>query len=117
MDVSDLDLKIPSQIEEARLYWSRSEENIAKHLMRNLIDRLRKVVFIYFELGSVNVHYLALRAPRKNASKKLRLLKLSAANNCLTLLMNLSIEAIRVDPDQTAPRSSLIWVYTVIETS
>ena len=27
----------------------------------------------------------------------------SAANNCLTLLTNLSIEANRVDPDQTAP--------------
>ena len=44
LDISDLDLQIPTQIEEARLYWSRSEENIAKHLMRHLIDRLRKVV-------------------------------------------------------------------------
>ena len=31
------------------------------------------------------------------------LLKSSAANNCLTLLTNLSIEANRVVPDQTAP--------------
>ena len=31
------------------------------------------------------------------------MLKLSAANNCLTLLTNSSIEANRVDPDQTAP--------------
>ena len=31
---------------------------------------------------------LTLKAPRKNASEKLRLLKLLAANNCLTLLTN-----------------------------
>ena len=46
---------------------------------------------------------LTVKAPRKNASEKLRLLKLSAANNYLTLLTNLSIEAKTVDPDQTAP--------------
>ena len=28
---------------------------------------------------------------------------IGAANNCLTLLTNLSIEANRMDPDQTAP--------------
>ena len=53
---------------------------------------------------------LTLKAP-KNASEKWRLLKSSAANNCLTLLTNLRTEANRVDPDQTAP--SLIWVHTV----
>ena len=45
----------------------------------------------------------------------------SAANNCLTLLTKLSIDANRVDTDQTAPKgadpdqtaSSLIWVHTV----
>ena len=47
---------------------------------------------------------LTLKAPRKNTSEKRRLLKLSAATNCLTLLTNLSIEANRVDPDQTAPK-------------
>ena len=46
---------------------------------------------------------LTLKAPSKNASEKLRLPKSFAANNCLTLLTNLSIEANRVDPDQTAP--------------
>ena len=61
---------------------------------------------------------LILKAPRKNASEKLRLLKSYAVNNCLTLLTNLSIEENSVDPDQTAPkiwvkRSSLIWVLTV----
>ena len=45
---------------------------------------------------------LTLEAPRKNASEKWCLLKLSAANNCLTLLTNLNIEANRLDPDQTA---------------
>ena len=52
-----------------------------------------------------NYHFaaLTLKAPRKNASEKLPLLKSSAANNCLTFLTNLSIEANRVDPDQTAP--------------
>ena len=47
-----------------------------------------------------------LRVKRKEKMhlEKLRLLfKLSAANNCLTLLTNLSIEANRMDPDQTAP--------------
>ena len=34
---------------------------------------------------------------------KNRLLKSSAANNCLTLLTNISIEANSLDPDQTAP--------------
>ena len=33
----------------------------------------------------------------------MRLLNSSAANNCLTLLTYLSLEANRVDPDQTAP--------------
>ena len=46
---------------------------------------------------------LTLKAPRKKESKKWCLLKSSAANNCLKLLTNLSIEANRVDPDQTAP--------------
>ena len=46
---------------------------------------------------------LTLKAPRKNASEKLHLLMPSAANNCLTLLTILSIEANRVDPEQTAP--------------
>ena len=32
-----------------------------------------------------------------------RLLKSSAANNCQTLMMNLSIKANSVDPEQTAP--------------
>ena len=42
---------------------------------------------------------------------------LSAEIVCCKLLPNitdeLSIEANRVDPDQTAPMSSLIWVHTV----
>ena len=45
---------------------------------------------------------------KKNASEKWRLLKSSAANNCLTVLTNLSIEANRVDPDQTAPIGA-VW--------
>ena len=53
---------------------------------------------------------LSLKAPRKNASEKLRLLKSFAANNCLTLLTNLSIEANRMDPDKTA---SIGTVHTV----
>ena len=43
--------------------------------------------------------HLTLKAPKKDA----RLQKSSAANNCLTLLTNLSIEANRMDPGQTAP--------------
>ena len=50
---------------------------------------------------------LTLKAPRKNASEKWRLLKSSAVDNCLTLLTNLSIEANRVDLDQTAPIGSV----------
>ena len=46
---------------------------------------------------------LTLKAPRKNVSEKLCLLKSSAANNCLILLKNSSIEANRMDPDQTVP--------------
>ena len=51
---------------------------------------------------------LTLKAPRKNASEKWRLLKSSAANSCLTLLTNLSIEASKVDPEQTAPIGA-VW--------
>ena len=39
---------------------------------------------------------------------KCHLLKLSAANNCLTLLVNLSIQAKSVDPEQTAPIGA-VW--------
>ena len=46
---------------------------------------------------------LTLKAPSKNVSEKRCLLKSSAANNCLTLPTNLSIEANRVDLDLTAP--------------
>ena len=49
------------------------------------------------------IDHLTLKAPRKNASEKGHLLKSSAANNCLTLQTNLSIEANRVDLDQTTP--------------
>ena len=52
-----------------------------------------------------SITILTLKAPRQNAPEKCRLLKSSAANNCLTLLTNLNIEANWVDPDQTAP----IW--------
>ena len=38
---------------------------------------------------------------------KIRLLNSSAANNCLTLLTNLSIEANKVGPDQTAPKGAV----------
>ena len=34
-------------------------------------------------------------------------MKSSAANNCLTLLTNLSIEPNRVDPDKTAPTGAV----------
>ena len=51
---------------------------------------------------------LILKGPRKNASEKWRLLKSSAANNCITLLTNLSIETNRVDSDHTAPKGA-VW--------
>ena len=43
------------------------------------------------------------QSAKKNASEKGRLLKSSAANNCLTLLTNSRIETNRVDQHQTAP--------------
>ncbi|XP_060585424.1 serine-protein kinase ATM-like [Ruditapes philippinarum] len=43
LDISDLSLSIPSQIEEAKLFWARGEENIAKPLLRGMIDKLRKL--------------------------------------------------------------------------
>ena len=46
---------------------------------------------------------LTFKRKEKNASEKLRLLKSSAANNCLTLLTNLIIEENSVDSNQTAP--------------
>ena len=59
-------------------------------------------IFSFLESVIVKKNYhiiLTLKAPRK----KCRLLKSSAANNCLTLLSNFSIKANSVDPDQTAP--------------
>ncbi|KAL3883922.1 hypothetical protein ACJMK2_030148 [Sinanodonta woodiana] len=41
--VGEMKLQLQSQIEEARLYWARDEHNIAKHLIRQLIDRLHKL--------------------------------------------------------------------------
>ena len=68
---------------------------------------LKKICFVDQSHDNQNVvekwKRLTLKGPRKNAFEKLRLLKSSAANNCLTLLTNLSREANRVDPDQTAP--------------
>ncbi|XP_053392108.1 serine-protein kinase ATM-like, partial [Mercenaria mercenaria] len=43
LDISDLSLSIPTQIEEAKLYWARGEENIAKPLLKGMIDKLRKL--------------------------------------------------------------------------
>ena len=57
-----------------------------------------------------------LKAPRKNASEICRLLKSSAANFSLILLTNLSIEANRVDPNQTATIGSGSTMF-VIEVS
>ena len=54
------------------------------------------------------VFVLTLKAPRKKCIWKCLLLKSSAANNCLTLLTHLIIEANRVDPDQTAPIGA-VW--------
>ena len=60
-----------------------------------------------------NHFILTLKAPRK----KMHLKMLSAEVVCCKELPNitdkLSIEANSVDLEQTAPRSSLIWVHTV----
>ncbi|XP_052812043.1 serine-protein kinase ATM-like isoform X2 [Mya arenaria] len=40
---SDPGLAIPCTIEEARLFWARGEQNIAKHLIRASIDKLNKL--------------------------------------------------------------------------
>ena len=39
--------------------------------------------------------------------------EVSAANNCLTLLTNIRIEANRVDPDQTAPIGAVCYGSTL----
>ena len=61
---------------------------------RNLVEHFR-------------LFHLTLKEPKKCIWKN-RLLKSSAANNCLTLLTNISIEANSVDPDQTAPIGA-VW--------
>ena len=48
-----------------------------------------------------NSHLLTLKVPRKN--RKCSLLKSSAANKLPSITDELSIEANRVDPEQTAP--------------
>ena len=60
--------------------------------------------------------------PQSAKHLECRLLKSSTANNCLTLLTNLSIEANSVDPDQTAPigavgSGSTLFVIEVINIS
>ena len=52
---------------------------------------------------TATIHLLTLKGPRKKSICKCRLLKSSAANNCQTLMANLSIQAKIVDPEQTAP--------------
>ena len=47
------------------------------------------------------IEVISLKATRKMHLKKCRLLISSAANNYLTLLANLSIQAKSVDPEQT----------------
>ena len=55
---------------------------------------------------------LTLELPTKNTLKIMS----SAANNCITLLTNLSLEANSVDPDQMAPNDlCLIWVHIVCQ--
>lgn len=39
----DRGFKLQLEIEEARLYWARVEQNTAKHLMKSLIGKLEKV--------------------------------------------------------------------------
>ncbi|KAK3593829.1 hypothetical protein CHS0354_011431 [Potamilus streckersoni] len=41
--VGELKVQLQSQMEEARLCWARDEHNIAKHLIRQLIDRLHQL--------------------------------------------------------------------------
>ncbi|CAC5396816.1 ATM [Mytilus coruscus] len=43
METDDLKLYIPKLIEEANLYWTRQEQNTAKHLMKNLMTKLEKL--------------------------------------------------------------------------
>ena len=56
-------------------------------------------------------YYIQTVKSQEKMHLKNRLLKSSAANNCLTLQTNISIEANSVDPDQ----SSLIWVRNVCD--
>ena len=52
--------------------------------------------------NSVRFTIISFYQPLKR-QEKMHLKMSSAANNCLTLLTNSSMEANRVDPDQTAP--------------
>lgn len=52
MESADLKLQIPKLIEEANLYWARNEQNTAKHLMKNLITKLEKVILILSKLDN-----------------------------------------------------------------
>ena len=52
---------------------------------------------------------LTLKTPRKNASENIVCLSRN-----LTILTSIRIEANSVDPYQTAPKRSLIWVHTVL---
>ncbi|XP_021355309.1 serine-protein kinase ATM-like isoform X2 [Mizuhopecten yessoensis] len=43
LETSVLDLHITKMVEEANMFWARQEQNIAKHLMKDIISQLRKV--------------------------------------------------------------------------
>ncbi|XP_067675130.1 serine-protein kinase ATM-like [Haliotis asinina] len=45
----DNGFKLQLEIEEAKLYWARDEQNIAKHLMKSLIGKLEKIQDECFE--------------------------------------------------------------------
>ncbi|KAL4233543.1 hypothetical protein ACF0H5_008223 [Mactra antiquata] len=43
LNITDLRQYIPVQIEEAKLYWSRGEHTVAKHLLKTTLEKVRKL--------------------------------------------------------------------------
>ena len=91
-----------------------------KHSTTELLRSLQQITVpsvLHHKIGHLLMIMIGASKLTHNASTKLHLKMSPAANYCITLLTNLSIEANNVDPDQTAPLSSASLIRAVLSGS
>lgn len=55
-ETSDFNLQVDKVTEEAKLFWVRGEQNIAKHMIKKLLKMLEQVMFYLFIM--IGVHFI-----------------------------------------------------------